>query len=146
MPRRDQHRYRLALFWIHGDDEFFVIRVREPIFGGRFDVPNISRNFKFQSDMENFAIGAGPLNPDDSSGEQARTRSTLAGADFDGERGTFRDVMLRLILAAVAVDGNGGGEFLELLAQCVHTPYGDRHGVNDSCTATVFCTTFVAGC
>jgi hypothetical protein len=69
MSRRDQHGYRLAFFRIHGDDQFFVIGVRKPIFGRRFNVPNISRNFEFQGDMKNFAIGAGPLDPYNSGGK-----------------------------------------------------------------------------
>src|SRR5579862_3299804 len=67
----------------------------------------------------------------------------LTGANFNRKPGTFLDVMLRLVLAAVAVHRNSGREFFERLAQGILRPYGHRHGMNHSSAATVFCATAV---
>src|SRR5277367_6731025 len=113
LDRRGQRKgkkFSLRLVWLrgHGDDQLLILRMWKPILGRRFYVPNISGDFKLQCDIENFAVGARPLDPDHSSWESSRgQRPSLSAANLDGEPGILWDVVLRLILAAVAVHRHG---------------------------------------
>ncbi len=56
---------------------------------------------------------------------------------FPGNHGIFRDVMLRLVFAPVAVHHYGRGSLFEWLAERVDAGDGNRYRLRDACAATL---------
>src|SRR5208282_1479898 len=98
-----------------------------------------------ESDLKQFPNGAWALDPDDSARSGLRRSAGLELRDFEIHNRILRNVMFRLVLAAVAVDHHGGGAFLEGLAERVHTRDCERHGLHDA-RATALLIAEIAGC
>src|SRR3990172_9080988 len=104
---------------------------------GESDSPEVAGNFQFDADLEQFPHCAWALNPHHSSTHRARLAARLRMWNLQHDPHGFEDVVLRLVAATVATDGDGGGALLEGPAESIHPGYGQRQGLNDARTAAV---------
>ena len=112
-------------------------RHREPVVGRKRDAPNIPGNFKLQADLKKFADCAGTLDPDHPPDERPPGCASLGPRDFQGDGRVLGNVVLRLVLAAVAVDHDGRGALFERLPERIDTRDRDWHGLDNSRASTL---------
>src|ERR1700756_932430 len=109
----------------------------EPVLGWKSDAPGVAGKLQLQGDLEELADRARALNPGDASADGARRLSGFRMGHLERDPHIFQNVVLRLVAAAVAIDDEGGGTFVEGATECVDTRDGQGNGLNDARAAAL---------
>ena len=111
--------------------------IRKPVFGREGDAPHVTLDLKFQSDLEKLAYGARALYPNYPSRNRTRRNIGVVAGDVEHNHRILRHIMLGLVFAAVAVDHNRRGAFLEGLTEGVDSRDRHRDGLSDARASTL---------
>ncbi len=117
----------------------FIFGTGDPIFGWECDAPDVACRFEFKPDLKQFAHGTRSLHPDHMSRHDARRNARLHPRNFQRDDGILRNVMLRLVFAAVAVHHDRGRAFFERLAERVDSRYRDGNCLHDPRAPALLC-------
>ena len=117
----------------------FIFGTGNPILRRECDAPHVACCLEFKPDLKQFTHGTRSLHPDHMSRHDTRRHARLHSRNFQRDDRVLRNVVLRLILAAVAVHHHRGRAFLERLAKRVDSRYRDGNCLHDPRAPALLC-------
>src|SRR6185437_10563942 len=91
----------------------YVLSTREPVVGRKRDAPHVSSDFELESNLEKLSHSARPLHPYHAPQDGPGRKRRLGAGDLERHNRVFRNVVLRLVLTAVAVHHHRRGALFE---------------------------------
>ena len=126
-----------------GNFRVIFFRPGEPILRWKRHAPAVSGHFQLCANLEQFANGARTLNPGDSGADIPGLAVGVGVRDLHVDKAVFRDVVLGLVAAAVAINQQRGRALAKRLAQRVLASHRQGNGLNNARAAAPLCARFV---